>query len=149
MQIKPLYRKVNTVSANNEFTHWNQILFFQIKTSHYRWKIQDIQIRKTRKFTQGNIVHFEDKTTPEGQQGCLVLARQYLGSPGTCNPEENGLPGLPFSWSESGPVELPPVPWTEKQFKGPHFSPDAEVIAGAETWLDRQTSDFFWVPCKI
>jgi len=49
----------------------------------------------------------------------LVLARQCSGSPGTCNPEETGLPGLPISWSPtlfsgSGPVGLPPVPWTEK-----------------------------------
>jgi len=31
----------------------------------------------------------------EGHQGGLVLARQCPGSPGTCNPEETGLPGLP------------------------------------------------------
>ena len=43
--------------------------------------------------------HFEGKTpTPrEGHQGGLVLARQCPGSPGTCNPEETGLPGLPVS----------------------------------------------------
>jgi hypothetical protein len=40
-------------------------------------------------------------------------------SPGTCNPEETSLPGLPLSWSPtlfsgSGPVTLPPVPRTEK-----------------------------------
>ena len=51
--------------------------------------------------------------------GGLVLARQCPGSPGTCNPEETGLPGLPMSWSPtifsgSGPVGLPAVPWTEK-----------------------------------
>ena len=38
---------------------------------------------------------------------------------GTCNPEETDLPGLPMSssptlFSGSGPVALPPVPWTEK-----------------------------------
>ena len=27
----------------------------------------------------------------------LVLARQCPGSPGTCNPKESGLPGLPMS----------------------------------------------------
>jgi len=41
--------------------------------------------------------HFERKTPREGHQGSLVLARQCPGSPGTCNPEENGLPGLPMS----------------------------------------------------
>jgi len=36
------------------------------------------------------------KTLREGHQGGLVLARQCPGSPGTCNPEETGLPGLPM-----------------------------------------------------
>jgi len=40
--------------------------------------------------------HFEGKTPQEGHQGGLVLARQCHGSPGTCNPEETGLPGLPM-----------------------------------------------------
>ena len=91
---------------------------------------------------------FEGKTPLEGHRGGLVLARQCPGSPGTCNPEETGLPGLPKSWSLVG---LPPVPWTEKKkLKGRHFSSDAEVIAAAETWLDGQSSElfFFWVACK-
>jgi hypothetical protein len=33
----------------------------------------------------------------EGHQGGLVLARQCPGSPGTCNPEDTGLRGLPVS----------------------------------------------------
>ena len=32
----------------------------------------------------------------------------------------------------------------KKQLKGRHFSSDAEVIAAAETWLDGQTSYFFF-----
>jgi len=40
---------------------------------------------------------FEGKTPREGHQEGLVLARQCPGSPGTCNPEETGLPGLPMS----------------------------------------------------
>ena len=63
--------------------------------------------------------HFEGKTPREVQQGGLFLTWQCPGSPSTCNPEETGLPGLPISWtpslfSGSGPVGLPPVPWTEK-----------------------------------
>ena len=64
-------------------------------------------------------------------------------------PRRNCLPGLPVSWSPtlfsgSGPVGLPPVPWTEKkQLKLRHFSSDADVIAAAETWLDGQPSEFF------
>jgi len=34
--------------------------------------------------------------------------------------------------------------WKKKQFKVRHFSSDAEVIAAAETWLDGQTSEFFF-----
>ena len=34
-------------------------------------------------------------------------------------------------------------PGLKKQLKGRHFSSDEEVIAAAETWLDRQPSDFF------
>jgi hypothetical protein len=40
-------------------------------------------------------------------------------------------------------IGQPPVPWTEKQLKGRHFSSDAEVIAAAETWLDGLPSEFF------
>jgi len=63
--------------------------------------------------------HFEGKTPREDHQGGFVLARQCPGSPGTCNPEETGLTGLPMSsshtlFSGSGPVGLPPIPWTQK-----------------------------------
>ena len=86
-------------------------------------------------------------------KGGLVLARQFPGSLGTCNPEETGLPGLPKSWSPtlfsgSGPVDYHLFPGPKKQLKGLHFSSDAEVIAAAETWLDGQHYDFFWVACK-
>ena len=64
----------------------------------------------------------EKRTPREGHQGGLVLAQLCPGTPGTCNPEETGLPGLPLSWSPtlfstSGPVGLPPVPWTEKKIE--------------------------------
>jgi len=63
--------------------------------------------------------YFEGKTPREGHEGGLVLARQCPDSPGTCNTEQTGLPGLPVSWSPtlfsgSNPFGLPPVPWTEK-----------------------------------
>jgi len=62
----------------------------------------------------------------ESHQGGLVLAQQCPGSPGTCNPEETGVPGLPLSWSPtifsgSGPVGLPPVPRTEKTIDRSEF----------------------------
>ena len=63
--------------------------------------------------------HFEGKTARGGHQGDLVHVGQCPGTPGTCNPEEIGLPGLPVSWSfniffGSGPIGLRPVPWVEK-----------------------------------
>ena len=68
-------------------------------------------------------------------------------SPGTCNPEETGLPGLQVScsltlFSGSAPVGLPTVTWTEKTIESRHFSPDEEVIAAAETWMDGQLPEF-------
>ena len=39
----------------------------------------------------------KEKTSWESHQGGLVLARQCPGSPGTCNPEETGLPRIPMS----------------------------------------------------
>jgi len=70
--------------------------------------------------------HFEGKTPWEGHQWGLVLAQQCPSSLGTCNPEGTGLPGLPVSWSPnlffgSGPIRLPPVPWTEKTIKRSPF----------------------------
>ena len=47
----------------------------------------------------------------------------------------------------SGPVGLPPVPWTEKAIEVSLFFSDAEVIAAAENWLDGQFSGFFFF-CK-
>jgi len=82
-------------------------------------------------------------------QGCLVLARQCPGSPGTCNPEENGLPGLPLSWSHtlfsgSGPVRLPPVPWTEKTIERSPFFVRREVYCCRGDLVERTT---FWIFC--
>jgi len=96
--------------------------------------------------------HFEGKT-PRGHQGGFVLAWQSPDSPNTCNPEETGLSGLPMSWSPtlftgSDPVGLHLFPRLKKQLQGRHFSSDAEFIATAETWLDGQLSEFFWVACK-
>ena len=45
-------------------------------------------------------------------------------------------------FSGCGPAGLPPVPSTEKTIESRNFSPDAEVIADAETWLGGQNPDF-------
>ena len=98
--------------------------------------------------------HFEGKTLWEGHQGGVVLARQCPGSPGTSNPEETGLPGLPVSgsptvFSGSGPVRLTPVPWTEKAIeRWPFFVQHGghccrrDLVGQTTFWI------FFWVACK-
>jgi len=98
--------------------------------------------------------YFEGKTRWEDHQGGLVLAWQCPGSPGPCNPEETGLPGLPVPWSptlfsRSGPIRLPPVPWTEKAIErslffvrhGVHCC-RGDLVGWTTFWI------FFWVTCK-
>jgi len=90
-----------------------------------------------------NEEYFEGETPWEDHQEGLVLARQCPGSPGTCNPEETGLLGLPVSssstlFSRYGPAGLPPVPSTEKTIERSPF-----FIAAMESWLDGQPSKFF------
>jgi len=99
--------------------------------------------------------HFEGKTPRRGHQGDLVLLRSCPGSPGTCNPEETGLPGRPLSWSltlfsESGPVVLPPVPWTQKNNrKVSIFRPTRRsLLPRRPGWTDILLNLFFWVACK-
>jgi hypothetical protein len=69
------------------------------------------------------------KNTAEGHQGGLVLARQCPGSPGTSNPEENGLLGVPMScllpgqakdWSALLYIHSYPPSWR------PFFHPQTE-----------------------
>jgi len=89
----------------------------------------------------------------EVHQGYLVLG-QCPGSPGTCNPEETGLSGLPMSRSPTLSPDLALsdydlFPGLKKQLKGRHFLSDTKVIAAAETWLDRQPSEFFEWLAKV
>ena len=81
--------------------------------------------------------HFEGKTPQEGHQGGLVLARQCPSTLGfQC------LDHLPYS-PDLAPSDYHLFPGLKKQLKGRHFSSDAEVIAAAETCMERQTSEFF------
>ena len=80
-----------------------------------------------------------------------VFARKFFSSPGNCNQEETGPPDIPVSpsstlFSGSTSDGLPPVPCTELKFV---ISSDAMFIAAAETFLDGQKSELFWVACKI
>jgi len=73
--------------------------FFGIKTAS-----SSLIIFQTANYQRGVLLisvgaiegHFEGKMPWEGHQGGLVLA-QCPSPPGTCNPEETGLPGLPVS----------------------------------------------------
>ena len=65
----------------------------------------------------------KEKTPTEGHQGGLVLGRQCPGSPGTCNPEETGLPGLSMSYHPPYSPDLAPsdyhlFPELKKQLQG-------------------------------
>jgi len=98
--------------------------------------------------------HFEGKTPREVHQRGLVLARQCPGSPGTCNPEETGLPGLPMSlsptlFSGSGPIGQSPVLWTEKKnnWNVAIFRPTRSLLPRRPGWKDNFLN-FFWVACK-
>ena len=87
--------------------------------------------------------------SPRGSCSCMTMPRLT----GHLQPRRNWPTWLPVSWSptlfsRSGPVGLPPVPWIEKTIERLPFSSDAEIIAAAETWLDRQPSEFFWVACR-
>ena len=95
------------------------------------------------------IYAIEGQTPREGHQVGLVLARHCPGSPGTCNPEETGLPGFqyldhpPYS-PDLAPSDYDLFPALKKQLIGRHFSSEAEVIAAVETRLDGQLSEFFF-----
>jgi len=52
-------------------------------------------------------------------------------------------------YPDLAPSEYHLFPGLKKQLKCRHFSPDAEVIAAAETWLDRQPSEFFEWLAKV
>ena len=68
--------------------------------------------------------------------------------------QKTGLPQLPMSWSPalfpgSGPVGLPPVPWTEKNnWKVAIFHPTRRsLLPQRPGWIDNLLN-FFWVACK-
>jgi len=62
-------------------------------------------------------------SSPSGSCSCTTMPRFTVH----LQPRETGLPGLPIFWSltlfsGSGPVGLPPVPWTERTIeKSPFF----------------------------
>ena len=90
--------------------------------------------------------------SPRGSCSCT----QCPGSPGTCNPEETVLPGLPVSWSPtvfsgSGPVGLPPVPWTEKNnWRVTIFLPTRRsLLPRRPGWMENLLIFFFELLAKV
>jgi len=120
------------------------IIFQRAKLS--TWSITHLCWCNWRTFWRKNAVG----RSPRG----LVLAQQCPASQGTSNPEETGLPGLPGSWSPtlfpgSGPIKLPPVPWTEKIIeRSPFFVRlgghcyRTDLVGRTTFWI------FFWVACR-
>jgi len=87
--------------------------------------------------------HFEGKTPLEFHQGGLVLARQCPGSPGTCNPEETGLPGLPVSSPDLTPSDYHLFPGLKK--KAIERSPFFVRRCGHCCRGDRVRRTTFWI----
>jgi len=90
-----------TKQQSMEWRHGGSPRPKKIPSAKIRWKSSRLLINYLPKgqtinadATEGQ---FEGQTPREGHQGDLVLARQCPGSPGTCNPEETGLPELPMS----------------------------------------------------
>ena len=99
-------------------------------------QLKDILKEKRRgKFTKG-VLFLDDTTlrTLATQKKLAYLGFQCLDHP-------------PYS-PDLAPSDYLLFPGLKKQLKGRHFSSDAEIIAAAETWLDGQPSEFFWVACK-
>ena len=85
--------------------------------------------------------------SPRGSCSCTKILRLTRH----CNPEETGVLGLPVSWSPtgSGPVGLPPLPWTEKKIeRWPFFVRRrsnccrGDLVGRTTFWI------FFWVVYK-
>ena len=135
-----------TKQKSMEWRHNGSLRPKKFKSAKIRWKISRLDVLGSRRhpphwlyskrpnyqrgvlFISGGSFegHFEGNTPREDHQVGLVLARKCPNSPGTCNPEETCLPVLPISWSptlfsRSGPVGIPPVPWTEKSIERSPF----------------------------
>ena len=94
--------------------------------------------------------HFEGKTPREGHQGGLVLARQCPGSPGTCSPEETGLPGLPtYPILQIWPRQTTTCSLDWKNNRNVAiFRPTRRLMLPPRPGSADNLLNFFWVACK-
>jgi len=91
--------------------------------------------------------HFAGKAPREVHKGGLVLARQCPGSPGTCNPEETVLPGLPVSWSPTLFSDLAPSDYQllsglKNNWKVAIFLPTRSLLPRRPGWADNLLNFF-------
>jgi len=81
----------------------------------------------------------------EVTKGILFLHNNALAHQALATRKKLGLhylDHLPYS-PDLAPSDYHLFPGLKKQLKFHHFSSYAELIAAAETWLDRQHSEFF------
>ena len=97
--------------------------------------------------------HFEGKTPRKVHQGVLFLLDNAPAHRALANQKK--LAYLGFQCPDHSPYspdlalsDYHLFPGLKKQLKGGHFSFDAEVIVAAETWLDKNLLNCFWVSCK-
>jgi len=95
--------------------------------------------------------HFEGKTPLECHQRGLVLARQSPGSPGTCNPEETDLPGLPGLDHPPYSPDLAPsdyhlLPGPKNSWKVGIFRPTRRSLLPRRSgWTNKILNFFEWL----
>jgi len=145
------------ISSANFRWKSSRLDFFGIKTSFSSLIIFQRAGLSTRSITHlcwCNWRTFWRKNTAGRSPRVSCFSRQCPSSPGTSNPEETGLPGLPMSWSRtlssgSGRGGLPPVPWAEKTIeRSPFFVRcrghccRGDLVGRTTFWI------FFWVACR-
>jgi len=124
---------------------WNQDSFFLIdylpkgQTTNVEYyspllvQLKDIlKEKRLGKVTKG--VLFLHDNAPAHQALATQKKLAYLGFQCPDHP--------PYSL-DLAPSDYHLFPGLKNQLKGRHFSSDVEVTAAVETWLDRQTSEFF------
>jgi len=99
--------------------------------------------------------YFEGKTQAAGRSPRGVLFLHVNAPAHRASATQKKLAYLGFQCLDHPPYspDLAPsdyhlFPVLKKQLKWRNFSSDEEVIAAAETWLDGQPSEFFWVAWK-
>jgi len=97
-------------------------------------QMKDISKEKCRRKVSKEVLFLHDNA-PAHRALATQKKLAYLGFPVSLSPT---------LFSGSNPVGCHLFRGLKKQLRVRHFSSDAEVSAAAETWLDRQHSEFFF-----